>query len=60
MQNGKLIFEGEAVHTSSNYGSPDTTATNSMRVEFSFEKNGDLITVPGESYKEAVRFIKQR
>ena len=59
IRGGKLLFEGKSVFSSSASGVPDITNTNDLRVEFSFENNGDLITVPGESYEERVRFIKQ-
>ena len=60
IRGGKLLFEGESVFSSSASGKvPDITETNDLRVEFSFENNGDLITVLGESYKEGIRFIKQ-
>jgi hypothetical protein len=60
IQDKKLVYEGVSIFTGSSYGIPDNKTTNDARVEFSFENNGDLITTPGESYKEAVRFIKQR
>ena len=69
IEGGKLLFEGivRTIHIS---GIPHTTITNTndrtrvefsydrTRIEFSFESNGDLM-VPGESYEEGIRFIKQ-
>jgi hypothetical protein len=60
IQDNKLVYEGVSVFTGSSSGVPDNKETNETRVEFVFENNGDLITVPGEAYTEAVRFIKQR
>ena len=59
IRDGKLLFEGKRISQSPTICGPAITNTNDLRVEFSFENNGDLITVPGESYKERVRFIKQ-
>ena len=60
IEGGKLIFAGlVAFRSSTSYG-PETTDTNAIIVEFTFEPNGDLLTVPGESYKQSVRFIKQQ
>ena len=58
IEGGKLLFEGivRYIHIS---GIPHITNTNDRtRVEFSFESNGDLM-VPGESFEEGIRFIKQ-
>ena len=64
IEGDKLLFEGMIFFSTSASGIPDITNTNDraggrrMRVEFSFESNGDLM-VPGESYEEGIRFIKQ-
>ena len=59
IRDGKLLFEGKRISQSPTPCGPAITNTNDLRVEFSFENNGDLITVPGDYYKERVRFIKQ-